>query len=631
MPPKFGEAWTATRTIRLRNAGSAAETVTVTPPVLSDGMTLTITPSTVTLAPGSAEDVVFTLKLPARTPGPNDDNAAYTGQVEMQAAGAPLHMPWQIVNGSVLTLTLGGTDETSLAITTRGSQPPMWPEGPRTVGALVTDANPDVAIAAFFQPPSGLGKLVILEEQQIIGHTRLTASPEMAIHRVEIAGADENGVPFAAQIGSEGVASVITREFFLWSFQLLDFSVFDSQTREFMVSPLKHTGLRLMEMVRKPGAVYSTMYRILRSIEKDEVLQTLPHDWAAQTIEYDCLKPTCDAYIAQGAGSLGLFWAHSVGKGGSKWKLFLTPRVAAEWDFRAYLMVREETSPVTYSNGVQPWTYLSPAMRNDGGRIAASPFGRTTVADYFSPSAEQPLLIGDGPVVLRTILGIRKIDFEPFGAAIGESIGERIAAVKVKLFDAAGEELFLTPRSPASYRGPQETGVYRLLMTTDYKVAGHPGKLTQTSVYDKAKSVAPPTLTMMRVADGGGHTTWSVAAGTAATLTFSGRHSLYMDNDNYMFHRNLDETATRAWWRRHGTEEWIALPVSKTGSDYSIRGTMPGTAGTIYSGNLSAAVAVPGPIDLKLLVTSIFGGTTEAVYEPALVVREAQARRRAVR
>jgi hypothetical protein len=594
-------------------------------------VTLTITPATVTIAPGSTEDVVFTLKLPARTPGPNDDNAAYTGMVELQAAGGPLHLPWQVVNGSSLNLTLGGTDETSLLITTRGSLLLTWPEGPRAVGALVTDANPDVAIAAFFQPPSGLGKLVILEEQQIIGHTRLTASPEMAIHRVEIAGADENGVPFAALLGTEGVTSLISREFFLWSFQLVDFSVFDSQTREFMVSPLENTGLRVMEMVRKPGAVYSTMYRILRSIEKDEVLQTMPRDWAAQTIEYDCLKPTCDAYIAQGAGSLGFFWAHSVGKGGSKWKLFLTPRVADEWDFRAHLMVREETSPVSYSDGIQPWTYLSPAMRNDGGRVAASPFGRKTVADYFSPSADQPLLIGDGPVVLRTITGLRKIDFEPYGAAIGESIGERISAVRLKLFDAAGEEQFLTPRSPASYRGPDQLGTYRLLMTTGYTVAGHAGKLTQTSLYDKAKSVAPPTLTMMRVADGGGHTTWSVAAGTAATLTFSGRHSVYMDNDNYMFHRNIDETATRAWWRRHGTEEWIALPVSKTGADYSIRGTMPGTAGTIYSADLSAAAAFPGPVDLKILLTSIFGGTTEAVYEPALIVREAQAKRRAVR
>ena len=98
-----------------------------------------------------------------------------------------------------------------------------------------------------------------------------------------------------------------------------------------------------------------------------------------------------------------------------------------------------------------------------------------------------------------------------------------------------------------------------------------------------------------------------------------------------MFHRPIDEAATRAWWRRHGTEEWIPLAISKTGADYSFRGNMPGTAGTFYSGDLRAAVAAAGEIDLKVLVGTVYGGTTEVVYEPALIVNEAQPRRRAVR
>ena len=524
--PKWNEAYTATRTVRLANRGTASETVTVTPPVLADGAKLSVTPESVTIAPGTAVELTFTLAFPAASPFPNDDSVSFTGRVELKTPGATLHVPWQIVNGPIVSVTLGGTDDAAIAAAPRRGSAVPWQEGPRRFGYLLSENESDVAIAIYFQPPNdGIGKLVIREEEGVVGYRQVTAAPEHAIHRIHIAGGDERGVPFSAQIGTNDVSSEITRQFLLWNAIFVDFSVFESQTREFYVSPLKSTILRIIEFVRKPDAKYATMYRILRGVDKDETLQALPGDWASQTVEYECLKPTCDVYVAPGAGSLGLFWAHGIGKGGSKWKLFLTPRVAEEWDFRAYVMVREETSPIDTRYGIQPWTYLSPAFRNAGGRISAAPFGRSTVADHFPPRSERPLEIGDGPPVLRTIFGVRKIEFEPYGAAIGESIGERITAVKGKLFDGDGNELFLEARNPGYYRGPKEDGRYRVLLTTDYGVAGRTGKLTQNSIYEKTRNTGIGTLTMLRVEDAGGNVTWTVPSGSAPRLTFAARHS----------------------------------------------------------------------------------------------------------
>lgn len=627
---KRGEAWTGTQTVRLTNRGTATETVTIAPPAAANGATLTVAPDSVTIAPGQFAEVTLTLKMPAQTPGPNDDNLALTGAVDLGGTNASLHIPWLLVNGPVINLTVRGEGKRAVLITSRRGAAELWQEGPETIGAFLDEEGSEVAVAAAFETEGSLPRLVVLEQQPVNGYTKLTASADQAIHKVEMAGADERGVPFVSLLGSEGT-SWILQEFLLWNFQLVEWTVFEPGTRAFLVSPLEQTGLRTMEVFQTARNKYATMYRVLRSIGKDETLQILPGDWASQSIEYGCRKSNCEALLAIGAGSFTLFNGIPAGTGPSSWTLFLTPRVAEEWDFRAHVMVREDDVPENWQElRVEPWTYMSPAMRNDAGRIASSPFGRKSPADYFAPSPGHSILLGDGPMVLRSIMGNRKIEIDSAGAALGESLGEKAAKVRATLFDADGNELTLLPRGAGSFLGPNDLGVFRLVATNDYTIGGRPGRVTQTSVWDKSRSLAPPTLTMLRIEDASGRYAWSAAAGSAPRLIVSARHSLYGD-DFYVYHRRIDESATQLWWRRHGTQEWMPLAVAKAATDYSSQASMPGTAGTIYSADLRNAALTPGAVDLKIVVATGLGGTTEVVYEPALIVTEPQGKRRAVR
>jgi hypothetical protein len=94
-------------------------------------------------------------------------------------------------------------------------------------------------------------------------------------------------------------------------------------------------------------------------------------------------------------------------------------------------------------------------------------------------------------------------------------------------------------------------------------------------------------------------------------------------------HEEINTAATRVWWRRSGGTDWLPLPVTMTGSDYSFAREIPGSVGTMYVADLSPASITSGAIDLKISLESNEGAVTEAVYAPAFVVTDPVLRRRA--
>jgi Subtilase family len=627
---KRGEPFTATRTVRLTNRGSEAETLTFKAPALPKGATLTISPETVTIEKDSTAEVALTLKFDAAAPLSNEDNLALTGQLELGGTKTSLRLAWLAINGHALHATFPGEDKVSVLVAARRGDPAIWETGPRSFGVFLQEEDMDVV--TYFEPENADPRLVLHEKVPLTGYRDVTVSPSDAIYKIDTASTDERGVPFATYAGPGTNTSVsVVRDIVLKEgWQLINFSAGDHD-RNLWVSPIKHAWLRIAQTFVTPDAVYATMLPIVKSVSDHVTVGARATDWAGQTISYQCATK-CKTSITAGGGAWRIHPRFEVGEGSDSWKLFLTPRVDEMWDFRAHVMVREEGVPAEWEpGGVNPWTYQTSSLRNHGGKFTVSPFNRMTAVDYL-PGEQQPLAIGDALPLLRTIQGTRLLKFEPFDAGLGGLFGDAARGIKARLWDSTGAAVLLPERlNRGEYDLPRtQSGVYRIEATMDYKIAGRSGRMTQTSSYEFEKHFAAPTLSMLRIEDGGGNVTNTLARNARGRLVLAARHSTLNDNW-YVFHYKIAPEATRVSWRPHGTTEWLPLPVSVIGEDYSHRGELPGTAGTLHAADLQSLTSMTGAIDLKVHVATRFNGATEVVYEPAVIVTEAGPRRRAVR
>jgi hypothetical protein len=320
-------------------------------------------------------------------------------------------------------------------------------------------------------------------------------------------------------------------------------------------------------------------------------------------------------------------------EGSNELMLHITPPVDPRYDFRAYVFAREKGTVFDPDVFVNPWTFFSNSLRNVDGRFAVSPFGRVSGAEYYPPYRDETLILGDGPPVMRTASGAWWTRVEPCGPA-GETFGDdeaRDVNVKIERLDGP---VTIDPIDNMQYGMLRPTpGTYRLTVTDDYRISGHPGRLTQLSSYDThVNPDGPPSLSALRIENGRGMATTTVMAGSPSRVVFAVRQSLMEGQGSWeVRHSRPDVGATQAWWRPHGTADWLPLSVINTGEDYSHKGDFPGSPGTLYTAALAPATAAEGEVDLKFALKNTFGGTTEAVYEPAFVVGPAGTRRRAMR
>lgn len=639
---KRGERFSAARTLRLTNHGSVTETLALRAPNVPGGTKITIVPAEVTLAPGASAEVTVTLDVDKATPEPSENNVALTGSLELTGTSA-LRVPWIAVNGDVLSVTYeGGSDDFNIAVFPSARQALLWQEGPRTFGAFAF-WRADIAI---FDPETPQGPVMLVREQQPLdGHTRITLTPADAVHTLTMAGVDERGVPLAELAADPRNTSEITQHFMLPSTGRIILQL-GAGKRSYRITPLSQTPIRSYEALFTPGARYFSMW-VQNTIRKDESIAVSTSDWAGQTFENVC-QTDCSVLFGAGIGSpLGIGWRFfQLPRGQATWKLFLTRPILTgpdleEYAFRSHVFVAETDVPQDDPNVPNRWTYSSAAIYNAGGRITVAPFNRIIpLADYYAPSADEPVrLDDDGPVVLRTILNDTQFFIEPFGP-LGSLFGDSILDVKASRYDAEGKPAGLAPFLNAhSYRIPsgEPEGVYRIDLTAQYGVAGMAGRLAQTSLYDtrvyKADNVGPPSLSMLHTETPRGVASTTLPAGSQSRLVFAARESTYYPRANiYTRHRLIDSSATRVWWRRHGTLDWQPLEVTVAGTENEFNFDSPGSPGTLFHGNLRDATAMEGAIDLKIHLASDHGATTDLVYEPAFLVGPAgEGRRRAVR
>jgi hypothetical protein len=375
---------------------------------------------------------------------------------------------------------------------------------------------------------------------------------------------------------------------------------------------------------------YFGAYRNLKGLKQDETLSIAPGDWAMQKVRVRC-STDCDVLAGSGGGH-ALQWNYELMPADEdEWMVHITPQVDPDIDFRMHFIVREKGVPLN-DQSINPWTFISPSIRNTNGRVAASTFNRATQADYVAPDPFTAIEFGDGPVVLRTAVGNWRVELEPF-ATLGEGLGINAREIDATLTRADGTPVPLgRERWKGYYEIRPDPAAYRLVATDTYTVDGKPGKLTQTSLFDSRVYDAPPGLSALRIEDARGIATSTVGQNSAARLFLAARTTRIDPRASWVVTNTPVLTSgTKVWWRRHGTGEWMALPVALRGEEVAYSSSKPGPPGTMFTVQLDAATAALGEVDLKIVVENEYGATTEAVYEPAFVVAPADVRRQRVR
>jgi hypothetical protein len=618
----------ATHKVTLTNRGTQLETLTLQTPVVPEGMTMTVLPDTVTMAPGSSVELQLTLTVPAGMAA-TDSDVLISGFLTFTGPKTSVRLPWTIVKADVVQVTVGGTDDFDLYISNGRHAATMWPEGPRTYAAYIREyLGADILVLT--RPADGsLPRLIFREATPVEGFTEVAVSPDEAVHKVRVETFDERGVPFP-KITPDATGQ-LWHHFFLPSAGLIRV-YYEEGRREMLLSPIQYTRLQTYEMLDSGAHRYFAYYRHIRKLAQDETLTIHPSDWASQKIRSHC-PSECELSVGAGTGSPLGFRYDPLPAGTSELTLHLTPHVTDNpvYDFRAYVRQREKN--YRYDSDGNPWTFLSNAVRNVGGRFSTAPLGALSKADYFPPDREEPLVLGDGPAVLRIAAGQYMTELRPWGVS-GESFGGRIMReleVKVERTDG-GALAPWDPFGPGLWGFRVKPGAHRLTASSVYPIAGREGRVSQVSLYDTtAQTDGPPSLTVMRVENGRGVASTTVAAGSPSRVVFAARQSTLGQADWMVEHARVNAAATKAWWRPHGTTDWFPLQVTNTGEDYAHKSDVPGSPGTIFTAPLAPAVAAEGAVDLKFSVTNLFGGTTETMFEPAFLVGPQGARRRAMR
>jgi subtilisin family serine protease len=607
-------SWSASRTVHLTSRAdkSVDWTVSTTTPF---GVATTLTPQTLTLAPGATADLNLAV---------NVDNAkafpAFStgGVITLTSPASTLHIPWTYVKAVRATLKW---DKEQADV--------LWLDSTRSLYADAVPLDSNVSEVLIIKPEDydvivfgstvdpktselTRGTFLYFERQHLDGDMTINATEAQGTHVIRGATTAPDGKPL--RISADQTFALSGR---------LRWPAGTAHIYELLIPPLPLNELYMNDVAEGftlfMNEAYvdflgNTMYAIqhpkMNGVKGDVTLAASN----VKSVPVQLLIPSSprdDRRIAVRVLE-NVTAEHAVTDSVWNGRVFVTPDVdpAHTGGGIAFTVITDGET-----------RYVTPRLSVVDGQVTAPRMGplvprHDTGMFLFGAGPQFPLL---NFCCVNTSL--RPGVWAQYFGSRGETLVTDPTTTTIVTFDAGGKQI---ARSNHNQAGLNLSTPGRYTVEITDHLPQYPDLVQQLKVtlsLDSSRAdYLPPTLTGIYLLDNGGNSTRNAAPHSAATLYFSAADYADAFNSRY---QPIQSDATALWYRYAGATAWNKLALTQVTEDQ--------IAGIQYRTDLSSVTNVDwARVDLKFDIQDSAGNTTSVVMRPAFSVgSEYPARRRA--
>jgi subtilisin family serine protease len=646
--------WTATTTIDLANRGTDVLSVNAAAPGVPDGVSLTIEPSSLMIAPQETQTVTVRLSVqnPA-VPFPKSGSLALAGSLVFDDGKSPIHVPWAFVKSARVTVRYDRDEFATVLIAgtadSRLVRQIPFGNGVRSTDVYVPPGTYDVQLQATSFDSSSLTYRIIFAPRQEV-QTTAVADLKMAsaTNSIAYASRDDQG-RLLSQIGrTPGVCNNNVMVVYPGG-SALDHTSSTLGTRSGSQFRLATSTLPDGFAISGSETAWdgqSTLYvaQFDSMVPSDEVTTRTVDPASWQRVPLKMLAPAGvekpvllfgPAILSRGPTLSSAFvLPESIPLNGPSWSgmLYITPEKSDSLTTAASLRLTADNG-TPFGAAVIDARMIRSAKEE--GVITLTPYRTAGPTTYLTRSGE-PLVFGDGPVHPETAIGA-------VGGALIASAGWLGPLDEVRTVDTQNMSLVVrdksgtilgqgSPLAPVILPGPD---VYSVSIVCPTVVAGVNGQASLDARVDTgAADRFAPTFRSLRILGADGRATSSMPLHTTATLKFA-TVDLAPGEGSSAINAPVEPARTAVSWRPHDGSQWQPLAVRveaidmANGADgYANLGHPP--VGVVFRCDLLPATSGPaGAIDLQIHVEDPSGNSLDYVLAPAFLVTP-DLRRRAV-
>jgi subtilisin family serine protease len=620
------------RSFRLTNRSSSAQSLTIAPGTVPSGVTLRITPASVQIPPGGSTEISVELET-ANATFPFPESLIVGGDLRISGSSS-MSVAWALVRSGRIRVTYDGMGVHLLALAPGLSRGAFFRDPHASEMFMPTGARWDLVVQGRDTDVSnGVLRVIVIPDVEIDGdHVFETRASDASLELI-VDGRDENGTKLIDRsTGNEAVLHLVGSRF-VWESGNNSFAGLLVESRDrlrhLMFSPLpERYALYHFEqfMDRENDQTYVIEHDVIQGLQETTRLESGGAGLMPVTLRWRQPASTPKALAACFTDALtvgGIFYFESCYSAGRPERT----------SFVHY--TNTARSPLAFTGMVfQLGSLSTQAFRGGVNEVVVSSELRPP------PTAERiaaggSLMLGAGPAHPFAFPGTRTTSWfgypwPTFRGAAGDNDREDNGTLWTA-YDDTGKVI-----ASGIWRGSQATEAVPLIgpqgrlvaVRDDLRISGRatrgtldvrfgPGWPDSTGSSD----FTAPTLTSLRVVDAAGATRDHFAAGDAAMLRFSVADVEYSKAGETRLTR---PEATRAWYRISGTDVWHSVNVSLTGSQSgSIASLGHFPVGDIYRADLSSATAVNDRwIDLRLEFRDPANNVVQWTHESALTVGE---------
>ena len=627
--------WTRRQTIRLINATSNPQTLTLSAPSLPAGVQMAIDPAQVTLGPSGIQEVSFTVTV-------TNANATVTrsftvgGSVIIEGGAQTVRIPWAAVKAARATVTSDVAFTDTAWLGEEGWIGLYAQVDENTRETLLPSGRYDLLAASLVRnqaaPIGDTLRVFFRDHESIDGDRTVHLSADGTPHRIEFAGRDHRGERLTERAERTDLADGA----YLSQLRISLEGSFIGMTMEGGITTVEMSGATdrwaaygfetFVDLAK--NEVYTVAHAPLRGISESRELSRGANDLVPVTLK---LRPVLGDPLADVAI---IPWIVKQGSYSSPLNV-IDPANDGSWDVKLYQTEAYDAfiaGVVFHARSVGGGDLDVEPLHVRNGRVVST-YTPASGRGLYEAEPGETLTFGAGPYFPSFkpgLVGPNKTFFAT-GAYTGQTSERRhrdIRRATVTMREAAGALIY-----SGNYLGgvqqltarPDKAYVIELLNTNN-NLGGIPMRGVLTYRFDMRRAdVVPPALTSFRVVDASGRARDRVAAGSQTSLLFSAGD--YVLSDNVQTYQRIRPEATKVWWRRNGTTAWQSIEPQVLEEDAS----GPRPDGFLYRADLSTATEGPGGmIDLRVEITDEAGNTTDWTLSPAFSTGEIT-RRRAVR